>query len=224
MRTARAVVFATMCVAISAAGHVWMSGRPVPPWALILAMLLVFAAALAAAGRRRGFAAIAALMLTGEFGLHLLFSAAQRTADAGMAIEPGPATAGSGAGAMSMPMLGMPGMPGMSGMPANPPLPGSWLMSLAMSHGPLGMIAVHAAAGLLCAWWLYRGEQAVFGLLWILALKVPVLTLFDDPEPVVVPVLPRRPSIPRLAPVAAWCEPLDYVLVRRGPPRCPIDL
>lgn len=206
MRTVRAVVFATVCVAISAIGHVWMSGRTVPWWALILAFLLVSAAALAFAGRQRGFAAIAVLMLTGEFGLHLLFSAAQRTADTGM----------------TMPMPGMPGMPS---PPPGPPLPGSWLMDLAMRHGPLGMIAVHGAAGLLCAWWLYRGERAVFGLLWVVAFKAPILALFDESGPVVVvPVLPRLPSISRPALVVAWCEPLAYVLVRRGPPRCPVDL
>lgn len=98
-------------------------------------------------------------------------------------------------------------------------------MDLAMNHGSLGMIAVHGAAGLLCAWWLYRGERAVFGLLWIVALKVPILALFDEGEPaVIVPILPRLPSIPRPALLVAWCEPLAYVLVRRGPPRCPVGL
>ncbi|WP_146022222.1 hypothetical protein [Streptomyces sp. CB02959] len=73
----------------------------------------------------------------------------------------GPARGGSPAGAMhSMPamhpMIGMHSMAGMRTMTA-------------MHHADVGMLAAHLLAGLVCAWWLHRGERALFALLAALA-------------------------------------------------------
>jgi hypothetical protein len=219
LRGVRAAVFAVACVGVSAAGHVWMSGGSVPVWALLIAVLGTGCAAYAAAGRQRGIGPIAGLMLAGELVLHLLFTAAQHSAATG---------------------TGMPAMPGMPPMPAMimpHPVPASaWLcgganaaagtgmsgtpMSMAWipGHGPAGMIAVHAVAGLLCAWWLRRGEAATFRLLRALAFFAVVLPalLWPGSAPVpgtaeVLPVVdgPRTPARRRL---------LGYAVIRRGPP------
>lgn len=210
MRVARASVFAAACLGVSAAGHTWMSGRPVPAAALAAGFPLVFGLALAAAGRPRRFPSIAALMLAGEAGLHVLFSAVQR-ADAFTS-------------AMSVPA--MPNMPGMP-MPAGPhptaPVTAGAATMAAMGatarFGTPGMLGVHVGAGLACAWWLYRGERAFFTLLaWILeqaaASLLPSATPDAGPGP--VPSPPGPP--PHVSTRLAYPELLAHILVRRGPP------
>lgn len=230
LRFSRATVFAAACVGLSAAGHEWMSGRPVPSWALLAAIGVMLTVASALAGRRRGFPVIAGLMLAGELGLHLLFTAAQATAVpvridgvAGVVFSSGGvltvAPAGSApAGAAGMPMNGMPSMPGMSGA-MMPTTPGGRLMSVLMGHGPLGMVAVHVVAGLLCAWWLHRGERTVFGvLMWLLWHGASPLRLLVA-EPLAVPRgragVRTRPCSDRIG----FPGPIAHVIVRRGPPR-----
>jgi hypothetical protein len=207
LRTARAAVFAAVCVGVSAAGHVWMMpGTAIPAWALCVAVFAVAGAGYALAGRQRGFASIAPLMLVGQLGLHLLFSAAQSTTR-------GAATP-------------MPWMPDVSRIRTPRPMSASaWLcggggMTAHESAGMItGMVAVHAAAGLLCAWWLHHGEAAAFRLLHTLALlALPLLTL----------ILPTALSVPDLTAAdgsAGSREPapsgpvlLVHAVVRRGPP------
>lgn len=221
LRGARATVFAVACVGVSAAGHVWMSGAAVPAWALLAALLAVGGAGYALAGRQRGFASIAGLMLAGELGLHLLFTAAQH---AGVAA--------------SSSMSGMPGMPPMPGMIVSHPVPAAaWLcgggktglggpgsqtvsssMASMSAHGAVGMIAVHVAAGLLCAWWLRRGEIAVFRLLRVLArFAAPLLVIV---WPGARMVLDFSFSVPnhRGERAPTYRRLLVDAVVRRGPP------
>lgn len=219
LRAGRAAVFAVACVGVSAAGHVWMSGAAIPAWALFAALLAAYCAAYGLAGRQRGLFPIASLMLAGELGLHLLF-------DAGQHVSGGPASSMSN-------MPNMPGMPSMTGMimphavPASAWLCGggsaasgsTWLMSWMSAHGSTGMVAVHAAAGLLCAWWLCRGEVACFHLLGLLAqLALPLLVLaWPDAAPAVAPFALRRPvAADERAP--AGRRLLGHAVVRRGPP------
>ena len=226
LRAARAAVFAVACVGVSAAGHVWMSGAAIPAWALFVALVASYCAAYGLAGRQRGLLPIAALMLGGELGLHVLFDVGQHA---------------SGAAASSM--SNMPGMSGMSNMPGMASTPGmilphpvpasawlcgggggsstgsTWLLSWMCAHGTTGMIAVHAAAGLLCAWWLCRGEVACFHLLGVLArLALPLLVLaWPHAAPAVAPFAPRRPvAADERAP--AGRRLLGHAVVRRGPP------
>jgi len=219
LRTARAAVFAAACVGVSAAGHVWMSGLMIPAWALLAALLAVGAAGYGLAGRQRGFVAIAGLMLFGEFGLHLLFSASQRTTTGGA-------------------MSSMPGMANMPGMVMPHPVSASaWLcgggkfaadassghgvmssMPWMSEHGAAGMIAVHVVAGLLCAWWLGRGEAATFRLLRSLVVfAAPLLVIIWPVAPVVSDLTARVPDdSDEHAPTV--CGLLVHAVVRRGPP------
>lgn len=218
LRSARAAVCAAVCVGVSAAGHLWMSGSAIAPWALVLAALTVGGACYALAGRQRGFGSIAGLMLVGELGLHLLFSATQHS---------------SAAAASSMPW-----MPDMSRIRMAHPVPATaWLcgghgmggagtsaggamasMPWLCAHDSAGMIAVHAAAGLLCAWWLWRGEAATFHLLRTLAaFALPLLLLAWAGAPAVpdrTRVVPDDPG----AHVPTVRGLLGHALVRRGPP------
>ncbi len=230
LRAARAAVFAAACVGLSAAAHAWMSGAPIAAWALTLAVLAVFAAAYALGGRPRGFASIAGLMLVGELGLHLLFSAAQQTAAQASAatawtpdlsrIKTAYALAavdwlcGHGMnGARDLAAAGRSGGSSGSGTMAASPSMG-WMAS----HGCAGMIGVHVAAGLLCAWWLRRGEAALFQTLRALAdCALPLLFLVlpaARPVPDFTAVVPEDPG----AHLPSTCRVLVGALVRRGPP------
>ncbi|MFI6878282.1 hypothetical protein ACIBL6_33090 [Streptomyces sp. NPDC050400] len=77
LRLLRAAVFAAVCVVLSAAGHVLGSTATVPLWSLSLGFLTVFCAAVPLAGRERSLPGIAALLGTGQIGLHCLFGVGQ---------------------------------------------------------------------------------------------------------------------------------------------------
>jgi hypothetical protein len=199
LRGARAAIFAAVCVGLSAAGHVWMSGDGVPGWALALAFAAIAATGYALAGRQRGFASIASLMLLGELGQHLLFTSAQIQAQDARAI---------------------PEFVSGRVVPAS-----AWICGMShsgMGHGTGGiaMIVAHAVAGLVCAWWLRNGEAAVFRLLQTLgALAAPLLSLIW-PDTLVVPDHQRTPPPAEGHLVARHTRLLSTVLARRGPP-CP---
>lgn len=238
LRGTRAAVFAVACVSVSAAGHIWMSGAAVPAWALLLALLATGGAGYVLAGRQRGFASIAGLMLAGELILHLLFTAAQNAAGDG-------------------PMNAMPSMPGMSntagmtsmpGMVMQQPMPttaclcgpgGTALggggvvgggvvgggartslssMGWMSAHHSIGMIAVHAVAGLLCAWWLACGEAAAFRLLRAFAqFALPLLVIAWRALPAVPDLTARVPDDRQDRTPTGW-RLLVHAVVRRGPP------
>lgn len=194
LRAARAVVFAAACVGVSAGGHVWMSDATIPAFALLAAVLTATVAGYGLAGRERGFAPIAGLMLAGELGLHVLFTWAQHTTAAST-----PTTSA---------------MAGMGTPVAMDPMPG-WMSA----HGCVGMVAVHAAAGLVCAWWLWRGETAVFRLLRTLAHRA-VLLLVSLLSPLPSVIADRAAAVPdrRHARTPAATRLLVHAVVRRGPP------
>jgi hypothetical protein len=211
-------VFAAICVALSAAGHVWMSGRDIPLWALALAFALIAACGYALAGRQRGPVAIGALMLAGEWGQHLLYTAAQ-----------GPAPLSALQQHMLQTYSALPpsarrvpladwicGMPGMDS--------GSLSTRLAaelMAGRGFGMIAVHGVAGLLSAWCLWRGEVAAFHLLRRLStLAAPLLAMFGaSAAPVPTGLGPRHCRAPADGGLPARSLTLlSTAVVRRGPP------
>ena len=228
LRSVRAVVFAAVCVTLSLAGHEWMSGHAVAPWAVLAAMMGVFAGAYLLGKRRRGFVPIAALMLLGEAGLHTLFRLANSpaTADAwvrriehaaavtaGM-LHPAPPADSAWAQMPMPPGMSMPGMPAMGS-----PHPASGMAMPGMGHGPWGMIAAHAAAGLVCSWWLARGETMVFGLLFALVMMAfaPIRLALAACRACCSWRAPRT----RIRPVAARSRyglVLAHSVVRRGPP------
>lgn len=187
LRYVRAAVFAAVCVVLSAAGHAVMSGTALPGWALAAAAVMVFVCAGLAAGRVCSLPLIAGGMLVCQGGLHLFFSWTQ-----GMAAAPAQATGKAGAwdlllcshsgsaGSMSLPGSSMHRIVSRAGLDWNSPpahqhgahkgLGTHMAQSMpAMHHAGPGMLAAHLLAGLVCAWWLHRGERAVFALLAALA-------------------------------------------------------
>jgi hypothetical protein len=90
--------------------------------------------------------------------------------------------------------------------------------SFVPSHGGAGMLLAHLAAGLGSAVWLWRGEKALFGLLWLLGCRAASAAALirawlrwgELPFPRLVTVRPRPSRV-----VSLWaCRPQS----RRGPP------
>lgn len=88
-------------------------------------------------------------------------------------------------------------------------------------HGGMAMTFAHILAAVVSAWWLHRGERAV----WALARRAAalaagplraLLALLDcaDPTAVAVP-LPARTTAVRMTPPRS---PLRHCVIRRGPP------
>ncbi|MDL4818361.1 hypothetical protein [Actinomadura opuntiae] len=75
-RTARAVVFATVCVSLATLGHALAAHEPVPGWAVLAGFGAVLAVTLALAGHERSLPTIAGGLLGGQFALHALFARA----------------------------------------------------------------------------------------------------------------------------------------------------
>ncbi|MBO2463386.1 hypothetical protein [Actinomadura violacea] len=75
-RAARAVVFATVCVALATLGHDLASHEPVPGWAVLAGFGAVLAVTLALAGHERSLPTIMGGLLGGQFALHTLFASA----------------------------------------------------------------------------------------------------------------------------------------------------
>ncbi|MFD7455279.1 hypothetical protein [Kitasatospora sp. NPDC059827] len=128
LRVLRALPFATVCLVLSAAGHVLASGDRLSPGVLLLGWVLVAAFAVLGARRERSARAIVGALLGGQAGLHLLFHAAGAVAGTGPAAGSGAGQSGTArggiggaAGTAGVPDMGgmpdMAGMPGMSGMP-----------------------------------------------------------------------------------------------------------
>ncbi|WP_034087496.1 hypothetical protein [Streptacidiphilus albus] len=217
----RAALFAAVCLALSVAGHWWMSGQGIPVRALVVAYAAVLAVALVLTGRERSFSGIATVVLLSELGLHLYFSSAQAwtgtstTTAAASARASMPMDMGSSHAMAGMAMAGMGGA-----MPM-----GSTHTMAPMGHGPWGMLAVHVAAGLISAWWLRRGEASVFAVLRVVAtaaltsvlrFALFLLALAFGTWTPTVPVPPRARDA-WLLPQPGRCALLD-VVVRRGPP------
>ncbi|MEU4834281.1 MFS transporter [Streptosporangium sp. NPDC023615] len=74
-RSARAAVFAVVCLGLSVTAHV-VAGGPVSATSAVLALVLAFVVALAASGRERTVAVILPLLAGVQAALHVLFSLA----------------------------------------------------------------------------------------------------------------------------------------------------
>ncbi|MFF5497061.1 hypothetical protein [Streptomyces aquilus] len=229
-RTVRAAVFAAVCVLLAALGHVLMSGRHVPAWALACGTLLTGAAAWCLAGRERGLPTVVGLAVAAQTALHEGFSLAQpMVAEPGVAGVSGMAGAGD-MGAMHMgsahrgptgPMGSMDSMGPMDPLPMDSAHIGPMHMDsmgfLDMAHMGAGMLAAHLLAALLCGLWLAYGERAAFRLLRAVAgwLAAPLRLLLALPAPMhrVRTGRPRRRSerAPRLL-------LLSHAITTRGPP------
>ncbi|MGR8011105.1 hypothetical protein [Streptomyces hypolithicus] len=163
LRAVRAALFTALVVTLSAASHVLLSRVPLPLTVVAGAAAVVFAVAYALAGRERGFAAIAGLLVPLELAADTVFTAGQRACYG----PTGGPVAGSlrsvgfdvlcgeeGSGAVGAELIRITGpQQGAAGLldSADPALP--WLL-----------LAAHVTVGLLAAAWLRRGESALAGL------------------------------------------------------------
>ncbi|KOX22108.1 hypothetical protein [Nocardiopsis sp. NRRL B-16309] len=109
MRAARAGVFTSVCLAVSAGGHAAASGHGVPLIGLVAGAGLVFLSAWAGSARERGLGAITAWMLWGQLALHLLYSVASSSTGHG-GHDPGSVAAGAEAMAAASGSGGMLGL------------------------------------------------------------------------------------------------------------------
>jgi hypothetical protein len=135
---ARAAVFAAVCTVLAVAAHMPMSGSGVPMTAVMVGAAAVFCfARMAASLGERGLVSIGLLVGGSQFALHVLFEVAQAPAAPQVA---------------AVPMPGMDGMTGMAGAPS-----GSALLGLSY-----GMTIAHVLGAVVAAWWLRRGEAALF--------------------------------------------------------------
>ncbi|MET7458279.1 hypothetical protein ABZT03_41920 [Streptomyces sp. NPDC005574] len=159
-RTVRAAVFAAVCVLLAALGHVLMSGRHVPAWAMALGLAATAGAGWCLAGRERGLPAVTAFVVAVQTALHTAFSLAQSdghatgfaamgfpamgTADMGRADMWGSDMWGADMGSMPMdraPLASMDASP-MDAMPM-PPLEAMGTGHMGMDHTGMGMDHMH---------------------------------------------------------------------------------
>ncbi|AEW93555.1 MULTISPECIES: hypothetical protein [Streptomycetaceae] len=208
LRTARAALFAGLCVTLSSTSHVLLSRVPLPLTMVALVFAAVFLTAYALAGRERGFWAISGLLVPLELAADTVFTTGQHACygPAGGPVTGPLRTFGADlvcdGGAVGTPLTAA------GPVVADPVVP--WLL-----------LAAHAAVGLAASWWLRRGEAAVQQLLRATAAFAfrPLLRV----GAVLGARLPVAPRVPRPA-VRAAAAPrpllLTHSVVRRGPP-CP---
>lgn len=207
LREARALVFAAVCVLVGAVGHDAFSVSAIPVWALLVGGLAVFLLAQVFTRRERGLPVILLLMGAVQFGLHHLFGFAQKlTAEAAPMPMAAPPRGSWWCGhdepsGVAQAMLNVAGMP-----PTQHTMTG-------------GMYAAHVVAALGAAWWLRRGEAAVWAsgralalaLITPLVLLVAVVGLWTPPRRLAVVV---GAGLERVGPGRL----LRFEVARRGPP------
>lgn len=204
MRAARAAVFAALCVTLSSATHILISGAPIPLPMVAAVTLGVFAVTFALGARERGYVAITAALIPQELAADALFNAGQNTC---YGPGGGPVTGswhslvchGEDGGVLGGHARAATAAVSGGGLSVSP-----WLLLLA--HVVVGLVA-----GLLLRrgeHWLHRGARTVFR-----PLLVSLAALAAAPAV-------RRPAPRRSAPpAAARALPLLlHTLVRRGPP------
>lgn len=221
VRTVRAAMFAAVCVVLAALGHVLMSGRHVPGWALAAGLAATALVGWTLAGRERGLPLVVTLVVATQAALHSAFSLAQPMTGQSSAMDMGSADMGS----MHMNAMDSIGSVNSMGSMGSMSSMGS-MDSMDMGHmsvaatGPSsssGMLAAHLLAALLCGLWLAYGERAAFRVLRAVAtrLAAPLRLLLALPAPPHRPRLrPRRPRSER----APRLLLLGHAITSRGPP------
>ncbi|MGI5441652.1 hypothetical protein ACQEV4_31055 [Streptomyces shenzhenensis] len=217
-RTTRAALFAAVSVLLAALGHVLMSGRHVPAWALAAGIVAAGAAGWCLAGRERGLPLIVTVVVAAQTALHSAFSLAQSV----------PAGTGSGAGMNSMGMGAM-GGGSMAESHMGVAHMGEGHMDLghmdSVDHLGLpvagtpsyGMLTAHLLAALLCGLWLAHGERAAFRVLRAVAarLAAPLRLLRALPG---APDRPRPHARRSRSDRAPRRRLLVHAITTRGPP------
>ncbi|MEV0779098.1 hypothetical protein [Streptomyces sp. NPDC050428] len=212
LRLARTAVFAAVCVLVSGLGHALSSGGPLPPRVLALAFLPVCCAGWLLARRERGGAVIVAASAAGQLLLHAAFSGLHPRPAGGHGEHGGSHEGGRGGGEMPHEVFGeLLSLNGVSGL-------------LADSGLTSGMLGSHLLAGLVCGWWLWRGDRAFVRLMGTLGLFAYERLRFAHAVlsgggaahlPVLTPPVAYRPIRPPAQ------LPALHVVSRRGPPLLP---
>ncbi|MGP4002830.1 hypothetical protein [Streptomyces sp. 8N706] len=218
LRALRAALFTALCVTLSAASHVLLSGVPLPVTTVAALCAGVYLIAYALAGRERGFGAIAALLVPLELAADTVFTTGQH-ACYGRAGGPvaGPLRSVGvdllcGGGDFGTPLARMTGPDHAAGLASTGPAT-PWLL-----------LAAHVAVGLAAAAWLRRGEAALGRLVRAVAaltfrpLMIAAASVTTAAEP---PCGGRRP-VRRVA-TARTHPMLAHSVERRGPP-CSVAL
>ncbi|MEU8762979.1 hypothetical protein [Streptomyces sp. NPDC048659] len=225
-----------------------MSAHAIPVLSLVLAFAATAALAWAAAGRRRGLAAIATGLTGVQGALHLIFSAGEHGGPpahtdtmgsmASMAMGSMGHLAGTGRMAGMEHMAGMdhvggaPGMGSMNSMNSMASIDSMDSMAgmgaldhlVAMGAGSgAGMLLAHLLAALACGLWLARGEAALFTLARAVAAAAftPLrLALAAERLPAVLAPVPPVLRPVRTAPYTRRLRGvvLAHTVSRRGPP------
>ncbi|MER6298978.1 hypothetical protein ABT247_05300 [Kitasatospora sp. NPDC001539] len=143
-RTLRAAVLAALVVLLAGLGQVVVTGRALPAATMGLAAVAAFAVAFAAAGRERGYPAIAAVFVPLELGVSALFDVAQSTCpslppDAAHGFQP----LLCGGGSLGGFLLGH---------------------GVSQQTGVLLLLLLHTVIALAGAFWLRRADAALAGL------------------------------------------------------------
>ncbi|ALC32241.1 integral membrane protein [Streptomyces sp. CFMR 7] len=214
LRLARTALFAVVCVAVSGLGHALMSGGPLPLLPLAAVLVPVAGAGWWLARRERGAPVTVAAHVLGQLGLHAYFAVTGAHSSADSATGVPTAAAEHVHHAHELPHV-----------PAPHPVPDTSLLTELLGAfgssvftGP--MAAAHALAGLVCGWWLWRGEVALARLGRSLALfvRAPLRTAWRLWS--AAPPAPGRPVRPRGGGRCRRPQGLlaPHVLSRRGPP------
>ncbi|MFE3787674.1 hypothetical protein [Streptomyces goshikiensis] len=212
-RAIRAAMFAVTCVLLASLGHVLMSRTAVAWWAMAVAVAAVGALAWVLADRERGLASVTAATVAVQAALHTGFSLAQAAAH-----PSGPGTGGGHVHAMAAHAMAGGGTTVPMSMPMPMPMPASMPAGHAMgSMSPVGMLAAHLLAALLCGLWLAYGEQGAFRVLRAVAgwLLVPLRLAFRLPAPPDRPRLSARRDGGSRPPRGLL---LAHAITSRGPP------
>ncbi|MEC4017931.1 hypothetical protein [Streptomyces sp. H27-D2] len=223
-RALRAALFTALCVTLSAASHVLLSGVPLPLSTVLALCAAVFALSYALAGRERGYWRIAALLVPLELAADTVFTTGQHAC---YGQSGGPVTGPlrsvgvdllCGGGSFGTPLARMAAARDGAALRIGDGAT-SWT-------APWLLLAAHVAVGLAAALWLRRGEAALGQLLRAVGVLTfrPLLTaLATVAASVCAALAPRRPAPRPVRRVrTALAHPLLlHSLVRRGPPCSP---
>ncbi|MEZ0094550.1 hypothetical protein [Streptacidiphilus sp. EB129] len=160
LRSVRAVVFAALSVLLSAGARLVVTGQPLPLDLVLIGFAGSLGAAMLLIAAERGFWCIAAVLVPLQMGLNALFNAGQQSC------PPGTGTGGA--------VTGWPGMlacgggsirPGLLGIATQAPR----VLVSVTGREVLLLLLLHLLLALATAWWLRRGEAALFTVLRSLA-------------------------------------------------------
>lgn len=231
LRWLRAAVVAMVATSLGVAAHL-LAGGLLPSWpglVVILAVMVVVSAA--ALGRPASYAVIAGLVAGGQTGVHLLLTATSGhgsphapTASSGTmspasaALSPASVTTADGAGGYARLMRQVPS--GVEGAGAPP----HWVQHLLDDMTGLNALMAlgHLVAAALVSVWLWRGEQAVWGLMALLGVRVRSrIEMACRSIPGRMTMLPRPgrgATSTAVSHVRALRSPVAGTTSRRGPP------